>query len=160
MRTVQHTFIPFGLREREVHRYSKHNSCWHRIIKVSLQSDEDSSTHFHSLTSCCWFLENFIVLCGKFESPYPGKAQQLQERYYPLLSVCAVFLCVQTMVRLPMFGIFNVHTWCWSGQLHTGAVQTQLESLYWNPTLGEKSLVAPSNPRQHRAWLFSRTLYQ
>ena len=30
----------------------------------------------------------------------PGKAQQPQEQRYPLLSVCAVFLCVQTMVWL------------------------------------------------------------
>ena len=29
---------------------------------------------------------------------YPGKAQQPQEQRYPLLSVCAVFPCVHTMV--------------------------------------------------------------
>ena len=29
---------------------------------------------------------------------------------YPFLSVCAVFSCVHTMVWLPVFGIFNVHT--------------------------------------------------
>ena len=29
---------------------------------------------------------------------------------YPLLSVCAVFPCVQTMVWLPVFGIVNVRT--------------------------------------------------
>ena len=34
----------------------------------------------------------------------------LQEQRYPFLSVCAVFLSDQTMVWLPVFGIFNVHT--------------------------------------------------
>ena len=52
----------------------------------------------------------FFVPCRKFRSPYLGKAQQPQEQRYPFLSVCAVFLCVQTMVWLPMFGIFNTHT--------------------------------------------------
>ena len=37
-------------------------------------------------------------------------AQQPQEQHYPFLSVCAVFSCVHTMVRLPVLGIFNVHT--------------------------------------------------
>ena len=45
---------------------------------------------------------------GKFGSPYLGKVQQ--EQRYPFLSVCAVFSCVQTMVWLPVFGIFNVRT--------------------------------------------------
>ena len=51
-----------------------------------------------------------FVPCRKFESPYLGKTQQLQEQHYPFLSVCAVFLCVQTMLWLPVSGIFNVHT--------------------------------------------------
>ena len=53
---------------------------------------------------------NFFLLCGKFGSPYMGKAQQLQEQRYPFLSVCAVFPCVQTMIWLPVFGFFNVRT--------------------------------------------------
>ena len=62
------------------------------------------------------FAENLLLClvllcpCGKFESPYQGKAQQLQEQHYLFLSVCAVFSCVQTMVWLPVFGIFNVRT--------------------------------------------------
>ena len=40
----------------------------------------------------------FFAHCGKFGSPYLGKAQQPQEQRYPFLSVCAVFSCVQTMV--------------------------------------------------------------
>jgi len=39
-----------------------------------------------------------------------GKAQPSQEQRYPFLSVCVGFLCVQTMVWLPAFGILNVHT--------------------------------------------------
>ena len=46
----------------------------------------------------------------KLESPYLGKLQQPQEQRYPFLSVRAVFSCVQTMVWLPVFGIFNMHT--------------------------------------------------
>ena len=50
-------------------------------------------------------------LCaGNDGSPYLGKAQQPQEQHYPVLSVRVVFLFVQTMVRLPVFGMFNVHT--------------------------------------------------
>ena len=52
----------------------------------------------------------FFVSCRKFRSPYPGKTQQPQEQRYPFLSMRAVFSCAQTMVRLPVFGIFNVHT--------------------------------------------------
>ena len=50
----------------------------------------------------------FIVRGGNFGSPHLGTAQQLREQRYPFLSVCAVFSCVQTMVWLPVFGIFNV----------------------------------------------------
>ena len=37
-------------------------------------------------------------------------AQQPQKQHFPFLIVCAVFLCVQTMVLLPILGIFNVRT--------------------------------------------------
>ena len=64
----------------------------------------DVSIHLVHLFSYC------IIPCGKFGSPYLGKVQELQEQRYPFLSVCAVFLCVQTMAWLPAFGIFNVRT--------------------------------------------------
>ena len=48
-----------------------------------------------------------MVPCGKFGSPYLGEAQQPQEQRYLLLAVCAVLSCVQTIVRLPVFEIFN-----------------------------------------------------
>ena len=51
------------------------------------------------------------------------KAQQPQEQRYPFLSVCAAFSCVQTMVWLPVLGIFNMRR-CWCMWLHMVAVQT------------------------------------
>lgn len=69
-----------------------------------------------SLCACCWcwlFLCTSLSLtCGKFRTPYLGKAQQLQEHRYPFLPVHAVFLVVQTMVWLPALSIFNVQS-CW-----------------------------------------------
>ena len=38
------------------------------------------------------------------------RLQQLQEQCYPFLPMCAVFLCVQTVLWLPVFGNFNVRT--------------------------------------------------
>ena len=37
------------------------------------------------------------------------KLQQLQQRCYLFLFLCAVFSCVQTLVWLSVFGIFNMH---------------------------------------------------
>ena len=45
----------------------------------------------------------FPVPCGKVGSPFLAKAQQQQERRYPLPSV---FSCVHTIVLLPVFGDF------------------------------------------------------
>ena len=46
----------------------------------------------------------------RFRSPYLGKTQQPLEQRHLFLSMCAVFLCVQTMLWLPVLGIFNVRT--------------------------------------------------
>ena len=46
------------------------------------------------------FLQYFFIPCGKSGSPYPGMAKQLQEQRYPFLSVCVIFLCVQTILWL------------------------------------------------------------
>ena len=56
---------------------------------------------FLSLSLCALFY--FFALCRKFGSPYLGKSS-VTHSYQS-----AVFLCVQTMVWLPAFGIFNVH---------------------------------------------------
>ena len=75
------------------------SSFWHQRIKYM---------HSYSLAlisqSIFIYFCYSIVPCGKFRSPYPGKAQQLQEQSYPFLLVCAVFSCVQTVVWLPVFG--------------------------------------------------------
>ena len=52
------------------------------------------------------FLKYFFIACGKFASPYLGKALKPQEQRYPFLSAYVVFFCVQTMVWLPVFGDF------------------------------------------------------
>ena len=59
-----------------------------------------------------FFKKYFLVPCEKFGSPYVVKAQQQpqEQRYNPFLSVCAVFPCVQTMVRLPVLGTVDVRT--------------------------------------------------
>ena len=51
-------------------------------------------------------------------------AQQPQEQRYPFLLVDAVFSCVQTMVWMPVLGIFNERTDVGAGELHTGSVRT------------------------------------
>ena len=62
------------------------------------------------------FVLSFVVVFSppfslrEIGSLWLGKAQQPQEQRYPFLSVCAVFSCVQTMVRLPKFGIVHVRT--------------------------------------------------
>ena len=101
--------------------------------------------------------EYFIVPCGKFGSPYLGKAHQLQEQCYPVLSVCAVFPCVQTRVWLPVSGIVNMCTDvdacnCTRGlyghcrRVCTGR-QISCHTEY-------------SNSGQYCIWLFSQKLYQ
>ena len=52
---------------------------------------------FYSALNC--FIQNLIVPCGKFGSPYLGKAQQPEEQRYPFLSgVCSIFVCPSTYV--------------------------------------------------------------
>ena len=52
-----------------------------------------------------------LILCGEIRLAllWYGE-QQPQEQRYPFLPVCAVFLCVQTMVWLPTFEVFTVCT--------------------------------------------------
>ena len=66
--------------------------------------------HGTAFFSLFFFFSTFFVSGGKFWSPYVGKAQQPQEQRYPFLLVCVVVSCVQTMIWLPVFGIFNVRT--------------------------------------------------
>ena len=72
------------------------------------------TSSFSSSSSAFFFFSSslFNVPCGKFGSPYPGKAQPPQEQRYPFLSVYAVLSGVQTLVwlLLSVFGIFIVRT--------------------------------------------------
>ena len=78
---------------------------------ITIGSSITNNTSPHPATLIFFFfLKHFLVPCRKFQSPYQSKTQQPQEQRYPFLSVCAVFVCVQTMVWLPMFGISNVRT--------------------------------------------------
>ena len=52
------------------------------------------------------------------------KAQQPQEQCFPFVPVCAVFSYGQTMVWLPVFGIFNMHMHVDVCDCTWGAVQT------------------------------------
>ena len=56
------------------------------------------------------FIYYYFVPYRKFRLSYLGKAQQLQEQHYPFLSVCTAFSGVQTIVQLPVFGLFNMLT--------------------------------------------------
>ena len=54
----------------------------------------------------CMRVRVFVSVCGRgILLLYPCKAQQPHEQRYPFLPVCAVFLCVQTVVWLPGFEI-------------------------------------------------------
>ena len=79
--------------------------CRHELV-------QNDASHILNDLSCLKKKKKlyFTVPCGMYRSPYVGKAQQPQEQRYPFLSVCAVFSCVQRLVWLPVFGIFNMHT--------------------------------------------------
>ena len=84
----------------------------------------------------------FIVPCEKFGSLYMGMSQQLQEQRYPFLPVCEVFTCVQTMVRLPVFGIFSVGTDVDACDCTRG-LYGHHRRVHWKLTLGQKTFAVP-----------------
>ena len=88
--------VPFGYRLASIHS----------IIKCGLIADFHTLYNEVDLGGCwCFCPFSFTGNSGNF-------APQPQEQRYPLLSACAVLLCVPPMVGLwlPAFGIFNVHT--------------------------------------------------
>ena len=93
--------------------------------------------------------------------PYPGKAQQPQEQHYPFLSVCAVFLCVQTTVWLPVFGTFNVCAEINACECTRGLYRCCKRGCT-KSWLREKSLAAPGTQTCVSVvpWFFSQTMYQ
>ena len=101
---------------------------------IAAHTHTHTHTHTHARTHARTHAQNStsLSLAGKFGSPYLGEAQQPQEQRYPFLSVCAVFSCLQTMVWLPVFEIFNM-------RLHLGAVRTPYyENMHWKLTLEEE----------------------
>ena len=100
----------------------------------------------------------------KFGLPFTRvMLQQLQEQHCLFLPVHGVFLCVQTMVWLPVFGIFNVCTGFDAGsgtqELCTNAVG---ESALIVDAVRKKICFCTwdSNPCRHCACPFSLMLYQ
>ena len=71
------------------------------------------------------------------------------------------FVCVQTMVRLRVFGIFNVYTDAHACNCTRG-LYGHRKRIALDGDSGRKipCRIWDSNPRQYCAWLLSRTLYQ
>ena len=74
--------------------------------------NENSTVFFSCLFFFCFLVCLFVCFLQQIlvTLPEKGSIQQPQEWHYPFLPVCAVFLCVRTMVWLPVFAIFNMCT--------------------------------------------------
>ena len=99
------------------------------------------------------FLYSFVP-CGKFGSPYLDKAQQPQEQRYPLLAVCAVFSCVQKLVRFVTCSQMLIRV-----SAHGSCMDTVSEyavKIYSGRKIPCRT--GDSNLCQCSVWLFSRTL--
>ena len=111
----------------------------------------------------------FCSLCHYFIKSLWGNAghllcerkQQEQEQRYPSLPECAVHLCEQTVVWLPVFGIFSVPT---DADVHSYCTQGLFK--HWRTACaeswpGEKILchTREMNPSQYCAWLSGLTVY-
>ena len=129
--------------------------CYNVKTKVCLSSH-------HSYSSFVFFFDStsLSLVHTKLVSPYLGKAQQPREQRYPFLPACVVFSCVRTMVWLPVFGIFNVHT-------DVDACDCTRELYGHRKRVCTGSYLWEKNPLPHRGlepasvscWLFSRTFY-
>ena len=106
------------------------------------------SIHLLYTSRVFFIFKYFFVPCGKFRSPYLGKAQQPQEQHYPFLLVYVVFPCVQTMVCLPVFGIFKCVHRCWGMWLHTWGCTGTIRESASEADSGKKSL-ATHRTRTH-----------
>ena len=78
------------------------------------------------------------------------RRQQPQEQHYPFLSVCAEFLCIQTIIWMPVLQILNMHANADAGDC-TQTVQTPYESLHQN--LKIPCYTGESNSHQYCPWL-------
>ena len=104
-----------------------------------------------------FFYKYFIVPCGKFGSPYPGKAQQPQEQRYPLLWCVQYFHVSKQWYGCQCLGCLTCAHMLTHAAAHGGCTDTVRESAL-KLTLGETSLATPRTQNTH-TWLFSRTLY-
>ena len=104
----------------------------------------------------CFFFQNFIhSFARNLDHLTWVRLQQLQEQCYTFLTACAVFLCVQTKVWLPMLGSFN-HLMC----IWTGAVQTIGESALKLDFGKKKKILCWSGESNLPQWGVSLMLYQ
>ena len=103
-----------------------------------------------------------IIFLGSNSLSHKGiwVALQEQEQHYSFLSVCAVFLCVQTTVWLPVFGTFNVCTEISACECTRGLYRC-CKRVCTKRWLREKSLAAPGTQTCISVvpWFFSPTMY-
>ena len=90
----------------------------------------------------------FLVPHGNFGSPYLGKTQQLQERHYPSLPVCAVFLVSKQWYGCQCLGFLRcaqmlMHVIERGGGGEGGGCTDTVRKSAWKLTLGERSLASP-----------------
>ena len=57
-----------------------------------------------------WYCICHVIPYGEFGSPYLGKATAAARAVLPIPTSKCIFLCVQTVVCLPVFGILNMHS--------------------------------------------------
>ena len=98
--------------EQDLFMTEQEHTC-HRILVAALVHDvinTDSQTQ-NGTFFLFVFWGVFLTLAGNLgHLTLVIKAEQPQRAALPILSACAVFSCVQTMVCLPACGIFNKHT--------------------------------------------------
>ena len=86
-----------------------------------------------------------LIPCKNFGWPTWVRLQQPPEHRYPLLTVGAVFLCVQTKEWLPMLGIFNVRINVKARDCIRGLYMHRKRVCTRKLTLRKRSLAAPGN---------------
>ena len=77
---------------------------------MKVKAKEGLKLLYLSLKPSLFFKALHLSFAGNSDRLTWVRLQQPQEQRYPFLTVRAVFSCVQTMVLLPVLGIFNVRT--------------------------------------------------
>ena len=82
--------------------------CWWQVTPKQVYITDPTKLEWADFFFFLVVSTSFIP-CGKCGSSYLGKATAAAREALPILDgVCVVFSCVQTKVRLPVLGIFNV----------------------------------------------------